>query len=332
MRTAFVETLIELARLDPRIFLLTADMGWSILEPFIESFPDRFLNVGVAEQNLAGVATGLAQVGYVPFIYSIANFVSMRCYEQIRNGPVLHRLPVRVIGVGGGFAYGHAGPTHHALEDLPLFRAQPGMTVIAPADPAQTRSVLRSTLGMAGPVYLRIGKDNNPEIPGLNGRFALGCPELVRHGTDVLYLATGAIAAEAVEAAELLERKGIQAAAAVLAHLPFTSSKELAKLLARFSQVVTVEEGFPVGGLGSLAADTIACRGLHCRLSIRGARELGGAVCGSPAYMRRRTGLTAAELAEDFDRNEHDAPASDFRAHSVTHSDPRHDFLAREKA
>src|SRR5438105_4728945 len=171
MRTAFIQTLLEMARADARIYLLTADLGWSVLERFAEAFPDRFLNVGVAEQNLAGVATGLAQAGYVPFIYSIANFVSMRCYEQLRNGPVLHHLPVRAIGIGGGYAYGHAGPTHHALEDLAILRALPGMTVLAPADPDQTRSAVRATADIAGPVYLRIGKGNNARIEGLNGRF-----------------------------------------------------------------------------------------------------------------------------------------------------------------
>jgi len=109
MRNALVEQLCLLARDDARIFLLTADLGWSVVEAFAREFPDRFLNVGVAEQNMAGIATGLAMVGYRPFIYSIANFAALRCYEQIRNGPVLHRLPVCVVGIGGGYAYGPAG-------------------------------------------------------------------------------------------------------------------------------------------------------------------------------------------------------------------------------
>src|SRR3954469_24923245 len=139
MRKAFVASLCELAARDERVMLLTADLGWSVLEPFAERFPNRFLNVGVAEQNMLGVATGLARQGRVPFVYSIATFASMRGYEQFRNGAVLHRLPVRVVGIGGGFAYGHAGPTHHALEDLAIARAQPGVTVLAPADQAQAR-------------------------------------------------------------------------------------------------------------------------------------------------------------------------------------------------
>lgn len=297
MRTAFVETLVEMARADERLFLLTADLGWSVLEPFARAFPERFLNVGVAEQNLVGIATGLAQVGYVPFIYSIANFVSLRCCEQVRNGPVLHELPVRVIGVGGGYAYGLAGPSHYAFEDLALFRALPGMTVLAPADPAQTRRAIRATASVPGPVYLRVGKGNNAAVPGLDSRFAFDRPELVRKGRDLLLLATGAIAVAAVAAAELLAASGISAAVAVLAHLGATASRALVELLADFSALVTVEEGVTSGGLGALVARAVAEQRLPCRLTVLGADgPLGGPV-GGPAYMLDRAGLSAPGLA-----------------------------------
>src|SRR5256712_11111775 len=125
MRRAFVNTLVELAERDPRILLLTGDLGYVALEPFAERFPDRFFNVGVAEQNMVGLATGLAEAGFTPFVYSIATFASMRPYEFIRNGPVLHELPVRIVGMGGGLDYGPNGMTHYALEDVALMRAQP---------------------------------------------------------------------------------------------------------------------------------------------------------------------------------------------------------------
>ena len=125
MRRALTKALCELADSDPRVVLMTADLGFMVLEEFAKSYPSRFFNVGVAEANMIGLATGLAASGFIPFTYSIATFASMRCYEQIRNGPVLHGLPVRVVGVGGGFEYGHAGYTHHALEDLGIARIQP---------------------------------------------------------------------------------------------------------------------------------------------------------------------------------------------------------------
>ncbi len=134
MRRAFAKTLVELAERDPRILLLTGDLGYMALEAFSDRFPKRFYNMGVAEQNMVGVATGLAEAGFLPFVYSIASFASLRPYEFIRNGPILHRLPVRIVGVGGGFEYGHAGLTHYGLEDVGVMRIQPGITLIAPAD------------------------------------------------------------------------------------------------------------------------------------------------------------------------------------------------------
>ena len=158
MRATFIRTLVELAEEDKRIVLLTGDLGFTVVEPFAERFPDRFFNVGVAEQNMIGVATGLAEAGFVPFAYSIATFATLRSYEFVRNGPVLHRLPVRIVGVGGGLEYGMNGLTHYALEDIAVMRTQPGMTVLAPADFQQARTALcasqdqsraRSTSGSA---------------------------------------------------------------------------------------------------------------------------------------------------------------------------------------
>ncbi len=151
VRATFIRTLVELAEEDERIVLLTGDLGFTVVEPFAERFPDRFFNVGVAEQNMVGVATGLAEAGFVPFVYSIATFATLRPYEFIRNGPVLHRLPVRIVGVGGGLEYGLNGLTHYALEDIAVMRAQPGMTVLAPADFEQARTALRETKAVPGP-------------------------------------------------------------------------------------------------------------------------------------------------------------------------------------
>ncbi len=298
MRQAFVEELLELAADDDRIFLVTGDLGWSVLEVFARRFPDRFLNAGVAEANMAGLATGLAQTGLVPFIYSIATFASMRCYEQVRNGAVLHHLPVRIIGIGGGYAYGHAGPTHYALEDLGLARIQPGMTLLAPADPAQTRSVVRASVDVSGPIYIRVGKGANPSIPGLDGRFEFGRPEVVREGSQLVLIACGSIAHEALGAARLLETDGLSAAVAVLADVSLTASEPLVNLLQGFPAVVSVEEGYATGGLGSLLAETIALRGLDCRLAICGVRQSCSGTSGSEAFMRAQAGLDAKAVAE----------------------------------
>jgi transketolase len=268
-----------------------------VLERFADSFPDRFINVGVAEQNMLGIAAGLALQGRIPFVYSIANFVSMRGYEQFRNGAVLHRLPVRVVGIGGGFSYGHAGPTHHALEDLCITRAQPAVTTLVPADRAQTRRVLRATAAISGPVYLRIDKCNHPDLPGLDGRFTLRTPALIREGHDLLYLTTGSLSADVLQAARLLDQRGVSAAVAVLAHLDNRPGEPLVRLLQNYPMVITAEEGFLAGGLGALVAEAIATRGLRCRLHMQGVKELFGGASGSVDYMRRQHGLDAESLA-----------------------------------
>ncbi len=297
MRNALIAALIELADADDRVFLLTADLGFTVVERFAERHPRRFVNVGVAEQNMIGIATGLAQTGFVPFCYSIATFTSMRGYEQIRNGPVLHGLPVRLVGVGGGFAYGHAGPTHHALEDLSILRAQPGMTVVAPADPLQTRAAVKATHSLPGPVYFRVGKGGNKDVSGLGGRFALDRPEMVREGRDVLFVATGEIVHEAIGAADRLEEDGISAAVAIQAHVGWRAGAGLVDLLRRYPAAVSVEEAYRTGGLGALVADAIASEGLACRLAVRAVESGFDGRSGGPGYMKKRSGLDAASLA-----------------------------------
>src|SRR5436853_680652 len=210
MRRAFVNTLVELAERDPRILLLTGDLGFRALEPFRDRFPERFFNVGVAEQNVVGLATGLAEAGFIPFVYSIATFATLRPYEFIRNGPILHHLPVRIIGVGGGFDYGSAGPTHYGLEDLGVMRIQPGIGVVCPADHEQAAAALAATWDLPGPLYYRIGKDEKNCVPGLGGRFRLGAADQVREGTDLLVVACGAIACQAVAAAAALAAEGVE--------------------------------------------------------------------------------------------------------------------------
>jgi transketolase len=297
MRTAFIQALCELAEQDPRVWLLTADLGWSVVEPFQRRFPDRFVNVGVAEQNLHGIATGLAREGQVPFVYSIATFASMRGYEQFRNGPVLHHLPVRVVGIGGGFAYGHAGASHHALEDLSIARTQAGVAVIAPVDGPQARTAVFATRDLPGPAYLRIDKAALPDLPELAGRFDWNRPELLRPGRVLLFITTGSITHEVLRAHEILEARGNCPAIAVLAHVGYQAEDALIELLKVFPLVVTVEEGTVAGGLGSLVAETIAQHDLDCRLHITGVREPFLPHTGSAEYLRRQHGLDAESLA-----------------------------------
>jgi transketolase len=296
MRSAFAQTLLDLAEADERIVLLTGDLGFAVLEPFAERFPDRFWNVGVAEQNMVGVATGLAEAGYTPYVYSIATFASMRGYEFVRNGPILHELPVRVVGIGGGMDYGHNGVTHYALEDAGIMRVQPGIAVVAPADPEQTRAALPSIQQLPGPVYLRLGKESQP-VPGLDGRFALGRAERIGEGSDVVLVALGGMAATAVEAAALLADDGVDASVLVVSSLNPAPTEDLVEALADVPLALSAEAHYVNGALGSLVAEAIAEHALPCRLVRAGLRAMPIGATGSRPHLYERHGLAPAQLA-----------------------------------
>lgn len=292
-----IGTLLELAERDPRTVFLTADLGYLFVEPFAQRFPERFFNVGVAEQNMVGVATGLAEGGFIPYVYSIATFAALRPYEFIRNGPVLQRLPVRIIGVGGGFEYDHAGPTHYALEDVGALRMLPGLRVIAPADAAQCRSAVLALHDDPGPAYFRLGKDDVYRVPGLEGRFESGRLQVVREGADALFLALGPAARSALAAADLLAERGVASTVAVISSVSPAPEADLLDLLSSFPFAVTVEGHYAVGGLGSLACEVAAEHGLACRITRCGVTEAPTGAQGSQAFMNRLHGISPERIA-----------------------------------
>lgn len=298
MRATFVRALIDLAAADPRVVLLVGDLGYTVIEPFAEAHPKRFFNVGVAEQNMIGLATGLAESGFIPYVYSIATFAALRPYEFIRNGPILHQLRVRVVGVGGGFEYGAAGASHHALEDVAVMRTQPGMAVIAPADHQQAATAFRTGWDAPGPAYYRIGKDDRNVVAGLDGAFRPGHVEMVRDGTDALFLAMGAVSIEAQAAADALGSRGVRCGLAIVASVNPPPTEDLATELAKRPLAITVEDHFVNGGLGSLVAEVIAERGLPCRLVRCGVRRAADGPTGSERYLRGMHGLSREALVD----------------------------------
>jgi transketolase len=297
MRAALIETLMELAERDPKVFLLTADLGFSVVERFASRYPTRFLNVGVAEANMIGIATGLATRQYTPYCYSMSTFTTMRAYEQIRDGPVLHGLPVRLIGIGGGFAYGHAGITHFGLEDYAVGRAQPRLAVVSPCDPPQTSAAVRAMHAHPGPVYFRIGKGGDPVIPELGGRFRPGELEVMSEGSAALLLSTGSISVEMIAAARLLASQGFPCTTAAVPCLSPFRARALVDLMKPHRLVATVEEHYTTGGLGSLVAEIIADHGLAHRLHRIGVSGMPTGVSGSQAFHRRRSGLNREAIA-----------------------------------
>ena len=297
MRRAFAQTLVELAADDPRIVLVTADLGFGVLEDFAAAHPDRFYNVGVAEANMVGLATGLAEAGYIPFLYSIATFATLRPYEQWRNGPVVHGLPVRLVGVGGGFEYGANGITHSALEDLGVMRLLAGTQIVVPADERSARQALRATYDTAHPIYYRISKREGFEVEGLSGNFDATGVECICEGDDALIVAIGTIAAEARVAAEALADRDIAATVAVVSSLAPAPREALEALLGRFGIVATVEAHRDIGGLGSLVAEIIAESGLNCRQVRLGIDVPSAGLSGSEDFMNARYGLDGRTIA-----------------------------------
>jgi transketolase len=296
VRRAFIRTLVDLAKDDERIVLMTGDLGYTVVEPFADRFPSRFFNVGVAEQNLLGLATGLAESGFVPFVYSMTTFVVLRAYEFIRNGPIAHRLPVRIVGIGGGFEYASAGFTHFGVDDIGVLRVQPGLTIIAPADHEQAASALQATWNLDGPIYYRIGKDDVSTVPGLNGRFDVSRVQVLSEGRDLLVLAMGAIARQADEAVKQLGARGHSVGLIIVDTVSPPPVEQLRHALAAVPVAMTVEAHYLVGGLGSLVSEIVAEHGLRCRVARCGVATMPVGHTGSEAYMAAQHGLTTEGL------------------------------------
>jgi transketolase len=298
MRKTFITSLIELAQNDERILLLTGDLGFMVMEPFIKEFPARFINVGVAEQNLIGIATGLAESGMIPSVYSIIPFAVLRPYEFIRNGPIYHQLKVRIIGVGGGFEYGYDGISHYGIEDIGVLRVQPGISIFVPADYQQAATIFRKTWDLPGPVYYRLSKEEKSLIPGLSGDFNIGEAKLIGNGKDILFITMGPIALEAVKAIENLRTMGISAALLVVSSInppPFSAFK---KIIPKYKSIMTVEAHYINGGLGSLVSEFVAGQNEDCTVLRCGIQTMPDGHIGTQEYLLHFFGISCEDLVK----------------------------------
>jgi transketolase len=257
MRTAFIERLFELAKEDPRIMLVVGDLGFGVVTEFKEHLPDQFLNAGVAEQNMTGMAAGLALSGKIVFTYSIANFPVLRCLEQIRNDVCYHNANVRIVPVGGGMAYGSLGPSHHATEDIAVMRAMPNMLVVAPGDPAETRLAVDALIKYEGPAYLRLGRAGEPVVHDVDPIFEVGKGITVRTGSDLTLISTGGLLFNTMAAAEILSESGIQARVISMHTIKPLDEEILLNAARETGAVFTVEEHSIIGGLGGAVAEVL---------------------------------------------------------------------------
>lgn len=297
MRQAFIDTIIELARTDDKIFLLNGDLGFSVLEPFTAEFPDRSLNMGVAEANMVGAAAGLALDGYAVFVYSIIPFVTMRVFEQVRNDVALQNVNVKIVGVGSGFTYGQLGPTHHSIEDIALMRALPNMTVVCPGDPAEAAAATRALGSMKGPAYLRIGKKGEPQVHELLAEFTLGKGIVVKEGNDIALIATGNMLSTAVAVAGQIGQKGLQARVISMHTIKPLDTVLVQKALKETKAVFTLEEHSIIGGLGTAVAEIVAESGFGKRFKRFGVKDQFTSFAGSQDYLRGRHELLPSDIS-----------------------------------
>jgi transketolase len=297
MRNAFIQELVALAQLHDHIALVVGDLGFSVIEPFADRFPDRFINAGVAEQNMTGLAAGMASEGYHVFTYSIANFPTFRCAEQIRNDVDYHKLPVTIVSVGGGLAYGSLGYSHHAVQDYALMRCFPNMVIAAPGDPSEVKACLRYLVKHPGPSYLRLGKAGEPvfhdRVPDITpGHWLTIAPAAVGH--EEVILATGATLAMSMEWRE----SGPYAGYAVCS-MPLWGMAEKriqAAQVERFTNLVTVEDHLIDGGFGSWMLEALAdSPQLRGRIHAIGLKEAVCGTVGSQAVLNSIGGLRPKE-------------------------------------
>ena len=267
MRTNFINQLIEEARHNDRIFLVVGDLGYHVIEPFAQEFPDRFMNVGISEQNMAGVAAGLAMIGYNVYFYSIGNFPTLRCLEQIRNDIAYHKANVKVVSVGAGYAYGSLGATHQATEDIGALRAIPNMVVATPGDPLEAREITHLSSMYEGPMYIRLGKAGEKQVhqeDSLSLKIGDICPILFNDSNKKAILACGNILDAAK--AEILEKN----LPLNLYSVPFVKpiNKELLVRIAEMHQdgLITMEEHQRSCGMGSAIIEIINDMYAECEI------------------------------------------------------------------
>jgi transketolase len=304
MRERCLKTVFELAKKDERVVFIGSDLGVGVLDEFKQTIPDRFFMEGVSEQNLVGLAAGLAMEGRVVYLNTIATFLSRRCYEQVAVDLCLHNVNVRLLASGGGCVYAPLGPTHLAIEDVAIMRALPNMTVVAPADEVEMVRFMRATLDHDGPIYVRIAKGHDPIVTTDTGPFVIGKAVPMRDGDDALIVTTGVCLQVSLAAAGKLAVAGIDAC---VLHFPTVKPLDVEALHAaaeRVPVVVTAEEHTVIGGLGCAVAESLAEAGLldGRRFKRFGLPDVFPDVYGDQNGMMRKYGISAEAIAEQVRR------------------------------
>jgi transketolase len=292
MRTAFIDALFELAKEDERITLIVGDLGFGVVTRFMEELPKQFVNAGVAEQNMTGLAVGMALSGKIVFTYSIANFPVLRCLEQIRNDVCYHNANVKIVAVGGGMAYGPLGFSHHATEDLAIMRALPNMLVVAPNDPVEARLATSAIVKHNGPCYLRLGRSGEPLVHKSDIEFQLGKAIQVRKGNDLTFIVTGGLLQIVLQVANILSKQDIKARVLSMHTVKPLDNAAVLMAVKETSAIFTIEEHSVIGGMGSAVAEVLMETDFKPRYFKRiGLKDTFSSIVGDQDYLRAQYGL-----------------------------------------
>lgn len=297
MRDTFVRTLIALAKENPNIELITGDLGFGVLKPFWERLPDQFINAGIAEQNMTSAAAGMALEGKTVFTYSIGNFPTLRCLEQIRNDCAYHGANVKIVCVGGGFVYGSLGMSHHATEDIAVMRALPGVAVLCPGDLVEAKEATKAIAKYPGTCYLRLGRGGEKRIHDHIDNFEIGKAIKIHDGEKIAIFSTGAIFEEVADAEAILAEHDIYPAVYTFPTVKPIDRAVIARCAADFDMIVTVEEHNIVGGFGSAVAEVLAELPERARLLRIGIHDTYSSIVGSQKYLRSQFGLDSVGIA-----------------------------------
>jgi len=299
MRDAFIQTLLEEAKIDQNIILITGDLGFGVLDKFQKELPDQFINSGVNEQTMMGMAAGIASAGKRVFVYSIGNFPTLRCLEQIRNDVCLMNNPVVIVSVGAGYAYGPQGYTHHALEDIAVMRALPNIEVVIPADPIETKLLTKLLVKSKTPSYLRLGKSNERNINQSEPVISPGKFNEIRHGDAGTILFVGSIGTTVISVATELATQGYSIS---VASVPFLTSldKEYLISAAIMGPIITVEEHSPRGGFGSAVLEFLNKENIQAHVGIVAVNQKNLSQIGSQDFLRESNGLNVEEVIKIF--------------------------------
>ena len=295
MRDAFALRLAQLAAIDSRVTFVTGDLGFGVFEAFAEEFPSQYLNVGVAEQNMIGVSTGMALTGRVVFAYSIGNFPVLRCLEQIRNDAAYHDANVKVVSIGGGFSYGPLGMSHHATEDLSIMRSIPAVTTLVPGTVEDVPAIIDAAFELQGTCYIRLDKSHGTEV-GDAEPFRLDSWRVMSAGDSVTLISVGGILGEVQRAAAVLNNQGLSTRVVNATQMAPLGHGEVLRCVGSAGLVVTVEENVVRGGLGGLVAEALAGSAQRARMVALGLQNSFVSDIGSQQYLRSTSGLDAESI------------------------------------